>query len=88
LSGSSVICRWHSSCACADTCFCTLVAVPANDIHILIQTRLEQDIQYKQALREQVAQQLDGDMQRFKDMEREAAALISKARHANSKLMV
>jgi hypothetical protein len=52
------------------------------------QTRLEQDIQYKQALREQVAQQLEGDMQRFKDMEREAAALISKARHANSKLMV
>jgi hypothetical protein len=27
-------------------------------------------------------------MQRFKDMKREAAALISKARHANSKLMV
>jgi F0F1-type ATP synthase membrane subunit b/b' len=52
------------------------------------QTRLEQDIQHKQALREQVAQQLEGDMQRFKDMEREAAALISKARHANSKLMV
>ncbi|WIA31003.1 hypothetical protein OEZ86_001044 [Tetradesmus obliquus] len=50
-------------------------------------TRLEQDIQYKQALREQVAGQLQGDMQRFKDMEREAAALISKARHANSKLM-
>lgn len=35
-----------------------------------------------------MAGQLQGDMQRFKDMEREAAALISKARHANSKLMV
>jgi thermostable 8-oxoguanine DNA glycosylase len=78
----------HGSCACADTCFCTLVAVSAHYIHILIQTRLKQDIQYKQTLREQVAQQLEGDMQRFKDMEREAAALISKARHANSKLMV
>ncbi|KAF6256887.1 hypothetical protein COO60DRAFT_58208 [Scenedesmus sp. NREL 46B-D3] len=49
--------------------------------------RLEQDIRHKQALREQASQQLAGDMQRFKDMEREAAALISKARHANSKLM-
>eukprot|EP00878_Enallax_costatus_P033225 GHUV01036626.1.p1 GENE.GHUV01036626.1~~GHUV01036626.1.p1 ORF type:complete len:161 (+),score=62.02 GHUV01036626.1:313-795(+) len=49
-------------------------------------TRLEQDIAEKQQLREQVAQQLESDMDRFKRMEREAAALISKTRHINSKL--
>lgn len=50
--------------------------------------RLEQEIAYKQAQQQQVSKQLDEDMDRFKEMEREAAALISKARHANSKLMV
>jgi hypothetical protein len=49
---------------------------------------LNADIQHKTQLKQQVEQQLQQDMQRFKDMEREAAALISKARHANSKLMV
>lgn len=46
------------------------------------------DIEHKTQLKQQEEQQLQQDMQRFKDMEREAAALISKARHANSKLMV
>jgi uncharacterized membrane protein len=49
---------------------------------------LNADIEHKTQLKQQVEQQLQQDMQRFKDMEREAAALISKARHANSKLMV
>lgn len=53
-----------------------------------MQTRLDADIQQKTQLKQQVELQLQNDMQRFKDMEREAAALISKARHANSKLMV
>jgi F0F1-type ATP synthase membrane subunit b/b' len=53
-----------------------------------LQDRLNADIQHKTQLKQQVEQQLQQDMQRFKDMEREAAALISKARHANSKLMV
>jgi hypothetical protein len=53
-----------------------------------MQTRLDADIEHKQQLKQRVEQQLQQDMQRFKDMEREAAALISKARHANSKLMV
>lgn len=52
------------------------------------QDRLNAEIQYKQELRDRVSQQLESDMAKFKDMEREAAALISKARHANSKLMV
>lgn len=52
------------------------------------QDRLNADIEHKTQLKQQVEQQLQQDMQRFKDMEREAAALISKARHANSKLMV
>lgn len=57
-------------------------------LHPFLQTKLEQDIAYKQQMREQVAQQLEGDMDKFKQMEREAAALISKTRHINSKLMV
>lgn len=60
------------------------------DVHfcVLLQARLEQDIAHKQQLREQVSQQLEGDMMKFKEMEREAAALIAKTRHTNSKLMV
>lgn len=54
----------------------------------LLQARLEQDIAFKQQLREQVSHQLENDMTKFKEMEREAAALIAKARHSNSKLMV
>lgn len=53
-----------------------------------MQDRLNADIEHKTELKQRVEQQLQQDMQRFKDMEREAAALISKARHANSKLMV
>eukprot|EP00775_Hariotina_reticulata_P009965 gene9965-10120_t len=49
--------------------------------------RLNAEIQHKQELRDRVSQQLESDMAKFKDMEREAAALISKARHANSRLM-
>jgi hypothetical protein len=52
------------------------------------QDRLNTEIQYKQELKSRVSQQLETDMAKFKEMEREAAALISKARHANSKLMV
>jgi hypothetical protein len=58
------------------------------DMLCAMQTRLDADIEHKQQLKQRVEQQLQQDMQRFKDMEREAAALISKARHANSKLMV
>jgi hypothetical protein len=54
----------------------------------MVQDRLAADIEHKTQLKQQVTQQLDGDMQRFRDMEREAAALVSKARHANQKLQV
>eukprot|EP00879_Flechtneria_rotunda_P016473 GHRR01017238.1.p1 GENE.GHRR01017238.1~~GHRR01017238.1.p1 ORF type:complete len:140 (+),score=42.94 GHRR01017238.1:182-601(+) len=50
--------------------------------------RLEQDIEYKHQLKNQVSKQLESDMDKFKNMEREVAALISKTRHTNSKLMV
>eukprot|EP00879_Flechtneria_rotunda_P031222 GHRR01034087.1.p1 GENE.GHRR01034087.1~~GHRR01034087.1.p1 ORF type:complete len:172 (+),score=67.05 GHRR01034087.1:182-697(+) len=49
--------------------------------------RLEQDIEYKHQLKNQVSKQLESDMDKFKNMEREVAALISKTRHTNSKLM-
>lgn len=69
-------CRPLSSCSAQPACTTTL------------QDRLNEDIEHKTQLKQQVEQQLQQDMQRFKNMEREAAALISKARHANSKLMV
>ncbi|KAF8068237.1 dscc1 [Scenedesmus sp. PABB004] len=52
----------------------------------LIAARLEADIAHKQALRAAAAAQLEGDLATFKGMEREAAALVSRARHAHSKL--
>lgn len=56
--------------------------------HTHTQSRLDAEIKHKTQLKQQVEQQLQQDMQRFKDMEREAQAIIAKARHANSKLMV
>lgn len=52
------------------------------------QDRLNADIEQKTQLKQRVEQQLEQDMQRFKDMGKEAAAIIAKARHANSKLQV
>jgi hypothetical protein len=48
--------------------------------------RLEADISKKSELRKELTAQLEGDTMRMASLEREAAALLDRARHATSKL--
>ncbi len=57
-------------------------------LFLCLQDRLVADLDHKTNMHEQVQQQLDNDVESLKNLEREAAALISKARHASGKLMV
>eukprot|EP00877_Chromochloris_zofingiensis_P004964 jgi/Chrzof1/14469/Cz09g03320.t1 len=49
--------------------------------------KVNDDLQQKQQMKEQVQKQLDAELANLKNLEREAAALISRARHASGKLM-
>lgn len=52
------------------------------------QDRLTAAIQSKQELRAQVEKQLGQEMGKFRDLEKEAAEVLLRARHSSGKLMV
>ncbi len=52
------------------------------------QAKLQAELQHKRSLRDHLQQQLSQELSSFQKLERDTAAIISRAKHSSGKLMV